>query len=521
MLQPKSQCAQDALSFVDHAGGPQDSEGREKLRPARATSRIRWLGIPTCNRLQQLQSCIVSYVTHLHPRRRDFDLVVVDDSPGAAEREACRKWLRAYAKHCRLAISYAGEEEKRTFIARLERAGIAPAPIRFALSNSLAIPSSPGANRNALLLHTLGDMALSCDDDTLGQIRDLRYKTQTPRCVPFGNNYMDVHFLPGRQAAVGGAEQADYDILSAHEELLGRSIAEIGVSGAPFAALTTNPPPGKIDVTMSGVLGDPGIPDMMGFLFSRGKIRERFLDHWNGNAEAPERLNVICGVSSPVVSREAHTIMTTATGLDNRSSLPPFMPSGKGEDVAYGLLMRKCFPDSYTGIVPVAVLHARASSSIRQQAGSFLPVYDFLSVMLEACSDSGPRGRHDGLKKIGTYLVECGELPLADFKQYLKRIAVLKIGRLIRECDRLLNEFHSEPEHWASEILAVMRWFEEQLLHPELGLPGDLPGTDSQSRYLAFGRFVRDLGELLRSWPDIVAATLYIQNSGYRIGCAL
>ncbi|MGE5322245.1 MAG: hypothetical protein ACM3SW_05265 [Actinomycetota bacterium] len=254
----------------------------------------------------------------------------------------------------------------------------------------------------------------------------------------------------------------------------------------------------------------------MGFLFSRGEIRKRFLDHWH--AEAPKLLNVISGVPCPVVSRKAHIVMTTATGLDNRFLLPPFMPSGKGEDVAYGLVMGKSSRDSHIGIVPVAVLHARQTSSIREKVGAYLPVYDFLSTMIEACTDHEYRERQGSMEKLGTYLVECGELAIADFKEYLKRIAVMKIKRLMGECDRLLNEFHYEPEHWAREMRAVMKRFEQQLLRPELGLLLDLPGAEPHSRCMALRQFVREFGELLRTWPDIVTASLSLQRSGYRIG---
>ncbi|HLJ27933.1 MAG TPA: hypothetical protein VKY85_14580 [Candidatus Angelobacter sp.] len=462
-----------------------------------------------------MRRCIMSYATDLLRHDRKFDMVVVDDSADAAAREACREWLGAFARKFPVAVSYAGQEEKREFIDRIVRIGIAPELIQFALTNSLGIAGSPGANRNALLLHTHGDLVLSCDDDSVCHLGDLRHGDQSIRIMPFGNSNMDVHFVRNRRVAVNGVPRSDCDLMTAHEELLGRALDQL-IPGKSQAT-ATSPGNGYVGITLSGVLGDPGIPNLLGFVFSRGRVRNRFLQHWESTL-MPNSFSIISGVPFPVISQKASIMMTAATGLDNGLLLPPFLPSGRGEDSLYGPATRKCFHDLYTGFVPVAVLHARQSSSVCEPVWAPPRLSDLLMSIMEACPDLDGGTIPDRLTRVGTHLVEGGAACLADFKVYLKEIAVRRIAAMTTACEYFLREFHSEPEFWALEIRQVMARLEQQLAGADLGLPADLPGGECNLQYSALQQFIRNFGELLRAWPDIVAGTKLLQNSGYRIG---
>ena len=483
-----------------------------------APKQIRWLGVTTCNRFEQMQRCIMSYAADLLRHDRKFDMVIVDDSADPAARKACREWLGEFARKFQVAVFYAGHEEKREFIDRIVRIGIAPELIQFALTNSLGIAASPGANRNALLLHTQGDLVLSCDDDSVCHLGDLRHGDQSIRILPFGNSNMDVHFVRNQSAAVNGVPRSDRDLMTAHEELLGRTLNQL-VPGKSQATATF-PGNGHVGITLSGVLGDPGIPNLLGFVFSRGRVRKRFLEHWQSTL-MPNSLNIISGVPFPVISQKASIMMTAATGLDNGLLLPPFLPSGRGEDSLYGPGSRKCIHGLYTGFVPVAVLHARQSSSVCEPIWAPPRLSDLLMSIMERCPDLDGGTVPDRLKRVGTHLVECGAARLADFKDYLKDIAVRRIAAMTGVCEHFLREFHSEPEFWALEIRHVMAQLEQQLSRPDVGLPADLPGGEWKEQCTALQQFIRSFGELLQAWPDIVAGTQLLQTSGYRIGCAL
>lgn len=520
-LPPSTVLREPASSISEE---PRIQSRRAEAPAGFAPDRIRWLGVITCNRFLQMQRCIMSYATDLRRHGRKFDMVVVDDSADATARRACREWLGAFAKKFQVAVFYAGHEERREFIDRLVSIGISPQLIRFALTNSLGIAASPGANRNTLLLHTLGDLVLSCDDDSVCCLGDLRHGDQSIRIMPFGNASMDVHFVPSRRAAVNGVPGADRDLMTAHEELLGRTLDELiprNSQGAAEAATPAGagaaPGDGRVGVTLSGGLGDPGVPNLTGFVFSRGQVRKRFLEHW-GSILTPNSLSIISGVPFPVISRQSCIMMTAATGLDNRLFLPPFLPSGRGEDSLYGPATRKVFPDLYTGFVPVAVLHARQTTSMCEPVCAPPRLSELLMFILETCPDQGGPTVQDRLKRVGTHLVECGTACLADFRDYLKRIAIRRISALTEMGERLLREFHSEPEFWALEIRQAMTRLQQQLSEADLGMPADLPGGACDSQYTVLQQFIRSLGELLGAWPDIVAATLSLRSTGYRIG---
>lgn len=469
-----------------------------------------------------MRRCITSYATDFRRHDRNFELLVVDDSTAAATREACRQWLAVFARKFQVDVCYAGREEREKFIEQLvRRCGISPEPIRFALTNSLGIPASPGANRNTLLLHTVGDIVLSCDDDSVCHIGELRHGNQSVRIVPFGNANMDVHFVASRRAAMSGVRRANRDLMTAHEELLGRTLDEL----VPHVPVETAATLGSADaatrqarvaVTLSGVLGDSGVPNLMGFVFSRGPIRERFLDYWR-LTQSSKSPNVITGVPSPVISQKSY-IMTLATGLDNRSLLPPFVPSGRGEDSSFGATMHECLKNLYTGFVPVAVLHARQSSSVSEAVCDPPRLSDTLISAIHTFPDLDSVVGPDRLKHLGMYLIECGIACPADFKEFLKGIALRRIAALSGIGEYLLREFQSKPEFWAREIRQALARLRQQLSQPDLGLPTDLPAGDSDSRYAAFQRFIRNFGELMQAWPDIVAATLFLRNSGHTIG---
>ena len=73
--------------------------------------------------------------------------------------------------------------------------------IEFALFDPEGCGMTAGANRNALLLHSVGDMVLSVDDDTVCSV------AESPRlrdglALSSGANPTDFRFFPDREAAV-------------------------------------------------------------------------------------------------------------------------------------------------------------------------------------------------------------------------------------------------------------------------------------------------------------------------------
>src|SRR4030095_228402 len=100
-------------------------------------TRIPSVVCPTCDRVDLLKRSLASFIENCRRHARGAVFVVADDSRGADVRAACKSALKKMKREYGAAIWYAGLEEKVRFAKRLiERGGIEPAVVKFALFDS-------------------------------------------------------------------------------------------------------------------------------------------------------------------------------------------------------------------------------------------------------------------------------------------------------------------------------------------------------------------------------------------------
>ena len=139
-------------------------EEPERSEPALITS----LGIPTRNRPEALARSLASYVQCSKRYRRSLQFRVCDQSDDAEVQAANVKTLAAIAQEHGVVVHYASEREKRGFAGDLAQvSGVSPDIIDFALFNEQRFACAVGANRNALLLSSVGELTVQVDDDTV------------------------------------------------------------------------------------------------------------------------------------------------------------------------------------------------------------------------------------------------------------------------------------------------------------------------------------------------------------------
>lgn len=188
------------------------------------------LGILTCNRPEAAERALESYVANLTRFGRSVELAVIDDTRSAETRRGYRERLRALGKRLGRPIAYAGLEEKTRFAERLcEESGVPAEVADFALFDVEHIGSTPGANRNAFLLHGAGELVFSADDDTVCRIAaapDLRDGLE----LSAGRDPAEISFFPDRDALLRHQPPEDRDLFGLHEALLGRSFADISAA---------------------------------------------------------------------------------------------------------------------------------------------------------------------------------------------------------------------------------------------------------------------------------------------------
>ena len=123
-----------------------------------------------------------------------------------------------------------------------------------------------GANRNALLLQTVGRQLLSVDDDIVGTIQHrAKASGNSSLCIRSGDP-CEVSFFGSREEAIQVVNSEPLDVVAEHQAVLGARLEELvakfsGPTGPRFEApcqhllrgLTAAS--GRVAVTFNGILG--------------------------------------------------------------------------------------------------------------------------------------------------------------------------------------------------------------------------------------------------------------------------
>src|SRR5262249_4216687 len=175
-----------------------------------------------------------------------------------------RRLQREYGRK----IHYAGIENKRKFLNLLvEAGGYDQRLLEFCLFDPIGCGRAIGANRNALLLQTAGEIALSVDDDVTSECAPSPDHKEILRLYG-GEDPTDFWFYPDRQALERRFTDHELDVLGLHEKMLGKRVdsfirthggmasVELIQIGAPHLRnLQTKKP--VILTTQLGLAGDP------------------------------------------------------------------------------------------------------------------------------------------------------------------------------------------------------------------------------------------------------------------------
>jgi hypothetical protein len=395
-------------------------------------------------------------------------------------RAANREVLKEVQGLCGVAVSWAGPQERGRFAAALaRRAGVAEEVTAFALLNPEGCPITTGACRNALLLHTAGDLLVQVDDDTQCRLVAAPGRREG---VHFTSRFdpTEFWFLPEE-----GVESEEVDFLGLHESLLAG---------------------GSVAVTAAGVLGDSGMGSSLYLLGLDGPSRQRLL-----RSEGDYRLALRCHQVLRAVTRttlsDGTLCMALNLGLDNRRLLPPFLSVQRNQDGVFGALVRACLPGSSFGFLPWAVLHrspARRDFSEGDLVDDARRVRcgQVVRALVAAAACPGPSPA-DNLRALGRTLAEWGALPRPAFEERVRLHVGEQRARLAARLEGLLKRHDGQPGFWAEDVRRVLEAVPDERFAVPLDLEEALGYEAARER---MPRLLRRLGELLRAWPDLVEA---------------
>lgn len=485
--------------------------------PAASPPPLRTVGFPTRDRVDVLRRAVDGYAANCQRHGRDAEFVVADDSAGPATGEQCRSMLADLERSRGIAVRYAGPAEKAAFAGTLARAGGIPEDVvRFGCLGDPEVAVTIGANRNALLLDTVGQLLFSADDDTVclpavppGQLAGLDLDS--------GGNPLQLWFFPSRAAAFDAVDYVEADLLGLHEQCLGQPPAPLLAAGPAFYELADpallrrlHAGPGRIRVTTNGTVGDCGWDNPDFFLFQQGPTLDRLTSSQAGYELARSSRDMIQSAVRTTISGRADPKFAICLGLDNTELLPPFPPVGRAEEVGFGAVLTACFPGSYAAHLPWLVRHDpdgprrfSGADPFSIGLGSWLP--SCLS-RFDAGLTPSPAER---LRRLGAFLTDLARLPAAEFDEFVRLGMWDSMSALITGLEERLDG--PVPDYWARDAQRFIAAARKSALAPVGELCSELGGRE------ALRRLLERYGQLLAWWPAIVQAAGELNAAGERL----
>ncbi len=518
------QLRQELLASVENGLLVSSSElihdaGEPELEEA-APSRISAVCIPTRDRIDQLRRALASYIGNTREFGRDPDFVVTDDSFTPASRRDCCSMLEELAHEFGARLYYAGYEEKAAFATALAKETHLPDELlHFALLGDARCGTSHGANRNALLLHTAGEALLSFDDDSV---------CETVTTAPLGQGGLEIagHVDPAkmawfdsREAAFSSSTVQKIDLLAAHELLLGRRLGDAVRDFSESSELICGQMcehiqrslfqgTGRIIATYNGLIGDCGLqlPLTPSYLVRRGVRTE------SEYRDAVTRREMVRGVARTTIWHGTGW-MNFASGLDNRQPLPPYLPVERGEDVMFMMLVRKCFQEGYFGFLPWAVLHDPAAGRAYSTRNPHRPrLCEMVGACISSCS-APTRTPETTMNAIGSRLLEIATLRLDDFEEVIRALLWHAAAQNAAHLESTLKQTAGQP-YLVKVIQSQLDMLNQAVVAQAYALPIEFEKMGASDGLRLLRDIVLKIGNLLKAWPEIVAASSEMKKQG-------
>lgn len=500
------------------------------LAAARATPdppppRVDAVAVVTCDRPEAVQRCVAGVLDNLREHGRDARVVVADD--GTAREEVVGR-LRRMAGTRGARVAYIGREEKARLAEALVRSGVDADAVSFALQGEPGIRLSPGRNRNAVLLETIGTLAVGLDDDTVCDLAlpegaDVEALAFSSRTDP-----TEFRFFPDRAGAEGAVRRVRADLLGVHERLLGRPLLARAAAVAPerldLDAVNDDllrwmkEGTGRIRITQTGLFGDAGMGVPTWLLTLDGPSRERLVASEAAYRTARRTREIVRAVPRPTVSNGPF-FMTYSAGFDHRELLPPFVPVLRNEDGAFVASLRRTCEADAVGHLPWLVRHdppeprAFAEDAIWSRAGTV----GFSNFLLAAIAAARVPARLDAagrLRALGLQLQELAAAPPDEFRRTTRQWVWEQAARWMGLLEERLREHPEGPAYWAEDAQRALADLRARLPAPEFPVPADLlPGRTPDEALDAGRRLLARTGRLFAHWPSIREAAADLRRA--------
>lgn len=483
--------------------------------------RIVTVAFLTADRPSVFRRSFLSYQNHCRRLNREVTLLVMDDSESLSARSEYLELLKLAGSTD--LVQYGGRSEKLRFLDHLAGQGIDPAIASFAIRG---LPGrhacTIGANRNCVLLDTLGELVLMVDDDT---VCTMVTHPERDDVLRFGNheNPREVWFYTFREEIAKAAREGTGDLLSEHEYLLGGSLPELLAQMSPdlvesdqacqHLLATSAQNQARVVATMSGLAGDSGAAYAQRFL-SPVKYLARLNESEATSRRAFASREVLWVARSHTITHSTHC-QGTCLGVANNEFLPPFFPAGRNEEGVFGLL-NFLAPSHFFGHLPIAVFHDAMADRKYPELPSFR-----IANLVTSLIQFAPRHLHPKLQttlcSIGAGLQEIADLPEHEFRAVLFAAVSQSIARTSRQLD--LNNRTIAPSNpfLQAKIERFREYLRDSLLANDAIIPTEYQRMPAELALAETRELVKKAGQLFRAWYDLVEACRYLRTKGIRL----
>jgi len=507
-----------------------DGCSESRAQPRTAPAAISCIATPTRGRSQLLPVSFGSYLADLREYGHTPDLLIADDSTDETARRTTLNIVEEMVKVADRPIVYADSVDKLLFIQALANECDVPASVlRFGLLGDSRFSVTTGANRNGIALYAAGSLLLTVDDDSQCQPICMS-QTAVRDSIKFGGGTES----PSTWRAAEKAEAAlddnlSGDIVGQHEIFLGKTLRDVAAEHRSNLELNRycdsllmdlSKDRGKIVITFTGVAGDSGMRSTAPIAMQRWYETQLTAENELQYSEDLTRRDVVRHFSSATICRRGFP-MTTAVGIDHRVLLPPFLPVCRNQDGLFIASVKRIHPHAYFAHLPFALTHK--PGVIRKNDPAWTSSTRIADQIMEyiAAWPEPPRQQAADTRcsSLGEFLIGISCMSRPDFEEMTRILLLRRATRLINDCETAMAHYDRQPAFWARDLSDRITEIRQATIHAEFTAPCDLAALfSSEHLHDATQLLLRQFGELLCWWPEIVKITKNLADGGLRLG---
>ncbi len=512
--------------FLEQIKDPSDSSEAPKI------ASICW---PTYKRPAALARSLAGAVRSTLPYGRMPLFRIFDDTP--EEDRHLIKIVHTVGRDKKLPIYYSGAGEKLRYSAALSRQahlnGEEKELLSFLLFGDQSMPNNLGGNRNAIYLATAGELALTCDDDTLFFFTTPSQEHGAHLKIHSFERFLHTEHYTHLGEALHSHRLGKVDILAEHEKYLGKKLSAILGNTAPAhtdlgaldpetAGLLLEHTATPLRVTHPGILGDSGLPHnhiILGSSSLFSALKEGESEQFR---TALKSRHLRRFTDTPLLSRNSH-FQLTHIGMDNREFLPPLFPGGNGEDGLFAALFFYIFRGGFIGYLPFEFIHAPMPNRPYYSEGltdiNTRMNDHIIRLVSSRYRESAflPGLPEDTLADLGHYFISLSRLHTTSFSELLRETNVSFFSAYLQFIESRYAAIADYPEYVEKAYNSHFDAVEDYLLSSSITEISDLRAP-SDKKIETFKELIGRYGRALLLWPSLHHGAVELKNNGFEMG---